>query len=214
MNKIWLVVMIASLSMLLFVGPNMVLGAMTNGANHAVVLSIELCGIYALWSGIIKILEKTGISNFICKILSPVIDFLFGKNLTKEAKQYIALNMSANILGMGGAATPMGIRAIEAMDDKKPVATKEMIMLIVLCSTSLQFIPTSIIGLLSKYGAKNPTSILAPSIICSFVSTFVGVFLVKLFCFWGKSKNTQKVQPLQIKKHGFSFRRNQWRKTK
>lgn len=128
-----------------------------------------------------KIFEETGISNLICKILSPVVDFLFGKNLTKEAKQYISLNMSANILGMGGAATPMGIKAINCLNDGKPKATNQMIMLIVLSATSLQLFPTSTIGLLAEKGADDPTSIMIPSFLSSFISTIIGIMGVFLF---------------------------------
>ena len=181
MNKIWLVVIILSMGTLLFIEPNKILFSFFTGANKAVLLSIELFGIYALWSGIMKIFEETGISNLICKILSPVVDFLFGKNLTKEAKQYISLNMSANILGMGGAATPMGIKAINCLNDGKPKATKQMIMLIVLSATSLQLFPTSTIGLLAEKGADDPTSIMIPSFLSSFISTIIGIMGVFLF---------------------------------
>ena len=191
---------------LLIHSPSDALSALSIGANKAVTLSLELCAIYAVWSGIMKILEETGIANKLCKLLSPVIDFLFGKNLTTEAKQYISLNMSANILGMGGAATPMGIKAIQAMDDKKPKATPEMIMLVVLASSSLQLIPTSIIGLLSDNGSSNPTSIIVPSLISSFASTFVGVVLVKICQLFSKSKKVSN-PILQKKNKKFSFKR-------
>ena len=206
MNKIWLLVLIFSMGTLLIHSPSDALSALSIGANKAVTLSLELCAIYAVWSGIMKILEETGIANKLCKLLSPVIDFLFGKNLTTEAKQYISLNMSANILGMGGAATPMGIKAIQAMDDKKPKATPEMIMLVVLASSSLQLIPTSIIGLLSDNGSSNPTSIIVPSLISSFASTFVGVVLVKICQLFSKSKKVSN-STLQKKNKKFSFKR-------
>lgn len=201
--------LICSLGTLLATSPQDALSALSAGANKAVSLSLELCAIYAVWSGIMKILEETGIANKLCLLLSPVIDFLFGKNLTREAKQYISLNMSANILGMGGAATPMGIKAISAMDDGKDVATPQMIMLVVLASTSLQLIPTSVIGLLTENGAKNPTSIILPSLISSFVSTFVGVLLVKLFSKIKRktSINTKPKFSFAQKKHTKAFAR-------
>ena len=192
MNKIWLLILCLSLIFLLFISPNSVASALSAGANSAVKLSLELAAIYAVWSGILKILEETGFSNLLCKILSPVVDFLFGKTMTPEAKQFVSLNMSANILGMGGIATPMGIRAIEAMDDKKPFATTQMIMLVVLSSTSLQLIPTSVIGLLSSHGANSPSSIILPSIIASFASTATGVLLVKVFSSQKKLKWRKK----------------------
>ena len=177
---------------------NCVLSSLSSGSYKAVVLSLELCAVYAVWSGILAILEETGVSKIISKMLSPVVDFLFGKNISKDAKKYISLNMTANILGMGGAATPMGIRAIESLDNKKQTATPQMIMLVVLCATSLQLVPTSIIGLLSKSGASNPTSIILPSIISSTISTFVGIFLVKLFSLKRKTKPARSLQREKI----------------
>lgn len=180
MNKLWLVVVVTTISILLFKGPELVLFSFSQGANKAVRFSLELCAIYAVWTGIIKIVEETGVSKLIAKILSPVVDLLFGKNLSREAKQYVSLNMSANILGMGGAATPMGIKAIEKMDDGKEVVTPQMIMLVVLCATGIQLIPTSVIGILTQHNGTNPSSIIWPSLFASLLSTIVGVVLVKI----------------------------------
>lgn len=193
--------------LLLFKNPNDVLEALSVGSNKAVVLSIEMCAIYALWSGILKILEETGISKLISKLLSPIINFLFGKNLSKESKKYISLNMTANILGMGGAATPMGIKAIESLDNNEKTATPQMIMLIILCATSLQAIPTSTIGLLSKHGSTNPTSIILPSLISSIASTLVGICLVKLLSRQWHKKHFDAKRNVQIKVFKYKPRR-------
>ena len=192
MNKIWTIIIIASMCALLTTTPQLALSAMSIGANKAVTLSLELCAIYAVWSGVMKIIEETGIANKLCLILSPFIDFLFGKNLTKEAKQYISLNISANILGMGGAATPMGIKAISALDDNKTKATPQMILLVVLASTSLQLIPTTTVSLLAENGSRNPSSIIIPSIISSFASTLTGIILCKICSNLNKLKNKHK----------------------
>lgn len=106
--------------------------------------------------------------------------------------------MSANMLGMGGAATPLGIKAIESMQKDNPdksTVTYPMTMLIIVCCTVLQFLPTSIMGLMSIAGSKNPSSIVFPSILASILSTTIGVILVKLCHFLsshkkgGKNKN-------------------------
>ena len=191
MNRIWLVVIIASLGVLIYKSPDSVLEAMSVGSNKAVTLTLELLAVYALWNGILKILEETGISKLISKLLSPIVNFLFGKNLSQEAKKYVSMNMTANMLGMGGAATPMGIKAIEQMDDKQKTATAPMIMLVILSATSLQLIPTSVISLLAKNGSSNPTSIILPSLLSSAASTIIGVILVK-FCSKIKFKTVSK----------------------
>ena len=183
MNKIWMFLIIISISALLFIDPKLVLSGLISGSNKAVKLSFELLAIYAVWVGIFNILELTGISKWLTKILSPLIDLIFGKkNLSPKAKEYVSMNMSANMLGMGGAATPMGIKAIESMneDNNSGNVTYPMTMLIILSCTSLQLLPTSIIGIMTNAGSTNASSIILPSLLAGFLSTIVGILLVKL----------------------------------
>ena len=195
MNKIWLFLLIISLGALLFIDPGLVLNGLVTGSNKAVKLSFELLSIYAVWVGIFNILELTGISKWLTKILSPVIDLIFGKNnLSKKSKEYVSMNMSANMLGMGGAATPMGIKAIESMnkDNQSGEVTYPMTMLIVLSCTSLQLLPSSIIGIMSNAGSSNASSIIVPSLLAGLLSTITGIILVKLYHLSKKFKNRRK----------------------
>lgn len=168
----------------MFVDPSGVLAGLTSASNRAVKLSFELCAIYAIWMGIFSILEQTGLSKKFSKLLSPLVNLIFGKkNLSDETRQYVSMNISANMLGMGGAATPLGIKAIESMNKDNPdktTVTYPMTMLIVICCTVLQFLPTSIMGLMSSAGSKNPASIVFPSILASILSTTIGIILVKV----------------------------------
>jgi spore maturation protein A len=96
------------------------------------------------------------------------------------------MNISANLLGMGGAATPLGIKAIESMQKDNPeksTATFPMIMLIIISCSSIQLLPTSIVGMLASAGSNNPTAIIFPSILCSVISTTIAIFLGLLFHF-------------------------------
>ena len=166
-----------------------VLAGLSTAGHKAVKLSFELLAIYAVWTGIFNILHQTKLSKWISKILSPIINLIFGKNnLSNESKNYVAMNMSANILGMNGAATPLGIKAIESMhkNNKTGKATYPMIMLIVLCCTSLQLFPGTIVGMLSSAGSSNPSSIIIPSLVAGLISTVIGILLVKLFNFIDK----------------------------
>ena len=184
MNKIWIFLITISTLSLIFIDPSLVLSGLTTGANKAVKLSFELLAIYAVWVGIFNILELTGISKLLTKILSPIIDLIFGKkNLSPKAKQYVSMNISANMLGMGGAATPMGIKAIESMneDNKSGNVTYPMTMLIILSCTSLQLLPTSIIGIMTNAGSSSASSIIVPSLIAGLASTIVGILLVKVY---------------------------------
>ncbi len=164
--------------------PSQVLTGLLKASNSAVKLSFELCAIYAIWLGLFSILEQSGLSKKVSKLLSPIINKIFGKNnLSEESKKYVSMNMSANLLGMSGAATPLGIKAIESMQKDNPnknTVNFPMVMLIAISCSSIQLLPTSIIGMLSNAGSTNPTKIIMPSILCSILSTTIAILLVYL----------------------------------
>ena len=198
MNIIWIVLFIISIISLCFGDPTKVLSGLLIASNNAVKLSFELCAIYAIWLGLFSILEKCGLSEKLSKLLSPIINKIFGKsNLSAESKKYVSMNISANLLGMSGAATPLGIKAIESMQKDNPnksVVTFPMIMLIAISCSSIQLLPTSIIGMLVSAESKNPTSIILPSIICSFISTAIAILLVYLFhIIFDKKRNKENI---------------------
>ena len=192
MNKVWLTLLISSICVLLFVDPNSVLSGMLNASNKALSLSFELCAVYAVWVGIFAILEQTGATKLLSKILSPLINLIFGKgNLSSESKKYVSMNISANLLGLNGAATPLGIKAIESMGKDKEKATFPMIMLVVISCTSLQLFPTSIMGLMVAAGSKNASSIILPSIIASALSTFIAIVIVRVIHHFKKKRGQE-----------------------
>lgn len=185
MNKVWISILTLSIIALLFIDPGSVLLGLTSASNKAVKLSLELCAIYAVWIGIFSILEQTGIAKWFSKILSPIVNLIFGKkNISEKSRTYISMSMSANMLGMGGASTPLGIKAMESLQEDNPSKDQvsyPMMMLIIISSTVLQFLPTSIMGLMSASGSKNPSAIILPSILTSICSSIVGIILVKLY---------------------------------
>ena len=178
---------VVSIISLCFNGPTKVLSSLIIASNNAVKLSFELLAIYAIWLGLFSILEKSGLAEKLSKFLSPIINKIFGKsNLSAESKRYVSMNISANLLGMGGAATPLGIKAIESMQKDNPnknIVSFPMIMLIAISCSSIQLLPTSIIGMLESAGSKNSSGIILPSIICSIISTVIAILLVYLFHF-------------------------------
>jgi len=188
MNKVWLIMLISGISTLIFINPSQVLEAVTQGALDSVNLSMRLVALYAFWLGFFALLEKTGIANKLAKLLRPLVRFLFPK-AEDESNKFVTMNMSANILGLGNAATPMAIRAINSMDDGSGKATLNMIMLVVISSTSLQLLPSTVIGLRSTHGSAAPADFLVASIIATIVSTIIGIFLVKIY---GKVANKVK----------------------
>lgn len=184
MNYAWCTIFIVSIIVSLAKGTvdETIYGAF-EGAKSAVFTIMSFAGVMCFWTGIMKIAEKSGLSEKLEKLLKPIINFLFPKT-GSEAKKFIAMNMSANVLGMGNAATPMGIKAMECLDkeNKKPLyASDDMCMLVILNTTSLQLIPTTIIALRVAANSSDPFSVILPIWISSITATVTAVFFAKLY---------------------------------
>lgn len=180
MNVIFCAVLIVGIVLMLFINPALVLDSMISGASKGIELCLSLLAIYAIWMGILKVAENCGVNKLLEKLLKPIINFLFG-GLNEEVSSLIAINLSANILGMGNASTPSGIRAMELLGKDKTSATPQMSMLVLLNSLSLQILPTTIIGLRVAAGSKNATSVFFPIIIVSYITVIVGIVILKIF---------------------------------
>lgn len=165
---------------LLLQNPSAVLSTLMDTGASTLELCISLCAIYSIWLGIFEILDNTGLNDKLAKLLSPIIKKLF-PNAKKDTQKYIAINMSANILGLGNAATPSGIKAMKGLEDGSIVANFSMIMLMVLNATSLQLFPTTTISLRQNAGSTSPSDIILPTIIVSVISCLAGISLVFLF---------------------------------
>ena len=176
MNRFWYIMMIASLCVLIIANPGATLNEMLSASTSALTLSIELCGVYAVWLGILELVDKSGLGNKLAKLLRPLIRKLF-KTKNEEIEKTIALNLSANMLGLGNASTPLGIKAMQMLDTKDEIASASMIMLIVINATSIQLLPTTIIGLRESAGSLNSADIILPTLLSTFVTTFVGIAL-------------------------------------
>lgn len=155
---------------------------MLEKAGEAVTVALSLCGIMCFWCGLMKVAEKAGIVRFISSLLSPVITFLFrGVKKGSRAAQLISLNLAANIMGLGNATTPLGIKAMQELSEEcGGEATDSMIMLTVLNTASLQIIPTTAAALRAAQGASQPMEILPCVWIVSLYSATVVVCAAKL----------------------------------
>ena len=169
--------MLSSILVLLVTNPGAMLSEMIGASASALNLCIELCAVYAVWLGIIELVDASGLGEKLSKLLRPLIKKLFRVEDEKTQK-LIAMNVSANILGIGNAATPMGIKAMQALDDKSGKANFAMIMLIVVNATSIQLLPTTVVGLRASAGSANPADIIFPTIIATFCTTLLGISLV------------------------------------
>ncbi len=181
MAKAWVVMLFSAILTLLIKNPSLTVKAMISGSHSAVNLSLELLAVYSLWLGFFKIIEKVGLADKLAWALKPIVKFLF-PSLNDEGRKFVTMNISANILGLGNAATPMAINAVKTMDNGKETATDDMKMLVVLSATSLQLLPTTVIGLRASHGSINPTDFLLPCIVATIVSTVLGIVMVKTIC--------------------------------
>ena len=176
MNIFWLLIMLSSILVLLITNPAEMLSEMIGASTSALELCIELCAVYVVWLGFIELVDASGLSKKLAKLLRPLIKKIF-KVDNEETEKIIALNISANMLGVGNAATPMGIRAMQALDDQSGKANFAMIMLLVINATSIQLLPTTVIGLRSSAGSENPADIILPTLIVTFTTTILGIIL-------------------------------------
>ena len=179
MNKIWFLMVVGSICALFWISPSSVLSTMIGASSDAFKLSLELCAVYAVWLGILEIVEVSGLSEKLANLLRPFIKKIF-KIHDIESEKLIALNMSANMLGLGNASTPMGIKAMKRLDDGSGIATHAIIMLIVLNATSIQLLPSTIIGLRASAGSTNPADIILPTLLSTICTFVLGTFLVML----------------------------------
>jgi spore maturation protein A len=179
MSKIWLFMIVSSLFVLVATAPEKALTVMMGASANGVQMCIEFLGIYAIWLGILQVLDDTKLSHKLSQVLRKPIRFVFGQT-DPETEKNICLNVSSNILGLGSAATPFGIKAMQGMDKGSEIATKGMIMLVLINSTGIQVLPTTVIGLRALAGSVAPSAIVLPTIISTFVPTIIGIILVKL----------------------------------
>jgi len=158
--------------------------AIIDSSKEAISLCITMLGIVSMWTGVLKIAEVGGLMAAMSRFLSPVINFLFPR-IPKDhlAREYISTNFVANILGLGWAATPAGLKAMEELQKlnrDKSIATTEMCTFLIINISSLQLIPMNIIAYRSEYGSVAPTAIIVPAILATMVSTLAGVIYAKI----------------------------------
>ncbi len=184
LNYIWSGMIVISLGVSFFNGTTAeVCTALGEGASEGVMLALSIAGIMALWTGIMKIAEKSGLVNIIAKLFKPLIGFLF-----PEAKKdpavggAIAMNMTANFFGMGNAATPLGLNAMKRLAgySKREEASNSMCMLAVVNSASIQLIPSTLIAVRAACGSASPSEITVPIWIVSVLTFMSGVILCKI----------------------------------
>ena len=186
LNYVWGGMILVSLTVAIFAGnTEAVTGGALDGAKAAVETCIGLLGSMCLWTGLAQIARDSGLVGIFAKLMKPVTKILFPKlKQDSPALRAIVLNMVANLLGMGNAATPLGISAMKelgGLNRHKATASDEMCMFVVVNTASIQLIPSTVIALRQMYGSAAPSEIIVPVWICSIGAVLVGVISAKIF---------------------------------
>lgn len=180
LNKLWGIMLLAGIIVAAFTGRTGEVGtAAIDSSKEAVTLCIAMLGVMSMWTGIMNIAKKAGLIDAMTRALRPVLRFLFPDIPADHiANEYIAANIIANVLGLGWAATPYGLKAMEQMKELnhgRNVASADMCTFLIINISSLQLIPVNIIAYRSQYGSVSPTSIIGMGMVATLISTAAGV---------------------------------------
>lgn len=204
LSKIFGIISILSVAIAIFTGRIEQVGiSVAEGGDGAVKLIISLAGMMCLWSGIVRVMKYIGITEMLSKVISPVLKIMLpytydlkkrGDKDAISALQSVSANISANMLGIGNAATPLGIDAIKKLNDVKnksriinpDAANADMIMFVVFNCASVQIIPTTLIALRSAAGSQNVFEIIPAVWICSIATAIFAAATVKVFGLFSK----------------------------
>lgn len=193
LNYLWGAMILIGIVVASFTG-NMpqITQAILDSSKEAITICITMLGIIAMWSGMMEIAEKSGLVKELSKKMRPFLSYLF-KDIPKEHKalDYISTNVIANILGLGWAATPAGIKAMESLqtlNDDKRKASRAMCMFLIFNMSSLQIISVNIVAYRTQYNSQNPSEIIAPGLFATLVSTIVGIAFAKVMERWDRRR--------------------------
>ncbi len=186
-NFIWLFLLLVGIVMAAFCGRiEAVSAAIWQVAEQGIALTLEIAGIMMLWMGLLRLAEKSGFTNFLARLTRPVVGLLF-PDLAKDSPALgaIVMNISANLLGLGNAATPFGLKAMDDLQklNKRPEeASNSMITFLVLNTSAITLIPATVIALRAKSGSLFPEEIVGITIFSGLIGTVVGLLAHFLFC--------------------------------
>jgi spore maturation protein A len=190
MNIIFCTIFLISTIILCFTNPQGFLNSLLNGATNSAKTALVLFSIYAVWMGISAVCEDSGINKGIAKFLRPICKKLF-RTKSDVAVTNLSMNLSCNLLGLGSAATPFAIKAIDELEREGNRFAEEL--LFVINTTSIQLIPTTVIALRAASNSVNASDIVIPSLITTTISTVMAVTLYILYDKFKKQKMAKKL---------------------
>ena len=186
LNLIWPIMIILSFFYaIVFGNVDSINSSIFESTKKTVELTLTLFGTICLWNGIVEIASETKIMDFLIKIITPLINFLFPESKNnKEIKRDISMNVVANMMGIGNAATPLGLKAMKGMQKEnkdKSRLTDDMATFIILNTASIQIIPTTVIAIRMSLGSTNPTKVIFAVWFSTICAAVVGISSTKLF---------------------------------
>lgn len=185
LNKLWPFLIIIAIIFSIFTGNIENLNnSIFNSAENAVQLTLTFIGTMCLWNGIMNVAYKTNLIEKINKLINPIINLLFPEiKKNKKIKENVSMNIVANILGLGNAATPLGLKAMQSLQENnknKNELSNSMIMLIVLNTASLQIIPTTVLAIRNSLGSTSPTTVVLPIWIATIMAAMTAILITKI----------------------------------
>lgn len=184
-NYIWFGMIFLGVLIGLLTGNGEVISkAIISSADSTVSLIIGLVGLMCFWCGVMKVAEKSGFTNKLAKILRPILKLIF-KEAAKDEKALgaIVMNITANMMGLGNAATPFGIKAMQEMDrlnKEKGTASNDMSLFLVLNAACIQLVPSTVISIRAACGSSNPGAIIMPAVLASTIAAVMGGICCKI----------------------------------
>ena len=200
MNALFATIFILSTAILLILTPDTFLSTLLLGASKSASLCLSLLATYSVWLGLMRVWEDSGVSQKISNKLKPLARKLFKTN-DEETLNAVCMNLSVNLLGISGAATPYGIRSAQLLNQSDE-AEYSSAMFFVLNATSIQLIPTSIIGVRVALHSLSPADILIPTLLTTIFSTVIGVIFTRLLIPPKTSAKKRTAQDLFLKRKG------------
>ncbi len=198
MSKIWLVLAIFSIIFSLFGGEaSSATGGMLKAGEGAVSLCLKLTGAMTLWSGLMQIMQETGDAAHLGRLIRRLLRPLFPPGLSEESWSAISLNVASNLLGLGNAATPAGIKAAGLLAAQGEVGRRALAMLLALNNSSLELLPTTVITLRASFGSADPSACWMPTLISSCAATLTAAVLMSLLGRGGERHDKRAAAPVR-----------------
>ncbi len=193
MNYVWpVIILFAFVSSILTGNMSALSSSVIQGGQDAVNLLLRLVSMLCLWGGIMEIAESAGVTRAFSRLLSPVLKLVFPRLRKNEyVLEAVSMNITANVLGLGNAATPLGLEAMRRLQEINPrgdSASDEMVVFVVMNTAAMHIVPTTVATLRGQYGSQSPMAIMPASILTSFCALTVAVTCAKLGNRLGKKK--------------------------